>query len=82
MSELGLKDSSVNVGLIRANEEGHASSTTGLIIISVYNWLQQHPILWTNVTEDFNCRVPVIRFTHAPSGIRFDMVKIDFFAIF
>ena len=71
---MGLKDGSVNVGLIRINPESSSSSSAGLMIISVYHWLQQQPQLWTNLTEDLNCRVPVIRFQHTPSGIRFDMV--------
>jgi len=74
--ELGLKGSTVNIGLIKINDPA-ATSSLGLIIISILNWLhlQQHPNgPWTDIVEDLNCRVPVIHFTHAPTAVRFSLV--------
>lgn len=85
-----MKDSTVNIGLIKtvgATAPLSAQSVApGLIIISILNWLRlpPHPlpappqpvggVLWTNIVDDFNCRVPVIHFTHAPTSVRFSLV--------
>lgn len=69
---LGLNCSDVNVGLIRS--ESNATSTPGLMIISVLRWLQTTAPIFGNIKDDLNCRVPVVRFQHLASGISLSMV--------
>lgn len=67
----GLKDSDVNVSLVFVEPKDEPISR--LMIINIFNWLQTNPI-WIKVVEDFNCRVPIIRFTHQQLNVSFSLV--------
>lgn len=45
----------------------------GLMIIQVLAWLKSSSV-WTDVVEDFSCRVPVIRFKHQQLNVLFALV--------
>lgn len=68
---MGLRGATVNVGVVKVGPE--AESPPGMIIIALLNWLLSNPI-WTKISEDFSCTVPVIRFEHKALAVPFALV--------
>ncbi|XP_057368026.1 terminal uridylyltransferase 4-like [Daphnia carinata] len=72
VTELGLRASDVNVGLIEISPD---SKKDGLIIIQVLSWLRGPASnSFRHIGDDLNCRTPVIHFQYEQMGITFAMV--------
>lgn len=70
--ELGLKASNVNIGIIDVSPE---VKKDGLIIIRVLSWLQgPASTTFRYISDDINCRTPVIHFLHEITGVAFALV--------
>ena len=67
---LGLKTSTVNVGLTKTNPD--VATPAGLMIIYVLNALRQSTV-WIDLREDLNTRVPVINFRDAQLNVLFSL---------
>ncbi|KAK4026185.1 hypothetical protein OUZ56_015202 [Daphnia magna] len=72
ITELGLRASDVNVGLLEISPD---TKKDGLIIIQVLSWLRGPASnTFRHISDDLNCRTPVIHFRYEQMGITFAMV--------
>lgn len=63
--------SNTNVGLVEISPE---IKKDGLIIVRVLSWLQNPANTFRYISDDLNCRTPIIHFQHERSGVTFAMV--------